>query len=88
MTEATRKEAEDAARREVSAYSVTVLGYDRDNPGDDPKPRELLEWVRQRQERNAKVQKWMGAALLAIAAAVGTAVMAKISPMLTTFLGL
>lgn len=88
MTEATRKEAEAAARREVSSYSVTVLGYDRENPGDDPKPRELLEWVRQRQERAAQVQKWLGAAVLAVAAAVGTAVLTKVTPLVTTYLGL
>jgi len=88
VTEATRKEAEEIARREVSAFSISVLGYDRDKPGNDPKPEELLQWVRQRRERSEKMAKWLGSVVLAAAAAIGTAILSKITPIVVRYLGL
>jgi len=88
MTEATRKEAEEVARREVSDYSIKIIGYDRDNPGTDPKPEELLEWVRQQRERSRRFAKWLGLAVVAILGSIGTAILSKITPVVVKFLGL
>ena len=88
MTEATRKEAEEVARREVSDFSIRVLGYDRENPGNDQKPEETLAWARRKQLREVKAIKWLGSAVLALAAAVGTAILTKITPIIVKLLGL
>jgi hypothetical protein len=88
VTEASRREAEEVARREVSDYSIKVIGYDRDNPGGDPKPEELLEWVRQQRDRSRRMAKWLGAIVLMIASAIGTAILSKVTPVVVKFLGL
>lgn len=72
MTES-EQATENIANREISRFSVVVLGYDRDHPDADAvRPRELLEWVRHQKQRQAERQKARGAIVLAILTTVAT----------------
>lgn len=52
----------------IDRFSITVLGYDRSS--DDPKPSEMLDWVRERMDQDKTRQARMGAAVTAIVTAI------------------
>ena len=52
----------------IAIFSIRALGYD---PGSaDPKPRELLDWVHNRQAAERRRRQVLGAAITAFATAV------------------
>jgi hypothetical protein len=52
----------------ITVFSIRALGYDPES--DDPKPRELLDWVRHRQGMEQRRQQLHGAAIVAVVTAV------------------
>ena len=52
----------------IAVFSIRALGYDPDS--NDPKPRELLEWVYRRRVAERRRRQVLGAGLTAFATAV------------------
>jgi hypothetical protein len=48
----------------IAVFSIRALGYDPDS--NDPKPRELLEWVQRRQVTQRRRRQALGAGLTAL----------------------
>lgn len=79
------------ANREISDFSVRVLGYDREKPDlGQRRPGETLEEVEERmatrKSRTASTHKWIGALLLGLATMVLGAAAGGVWPALTTWL--
>jgi hypothetical protein len=52
----------------ITVFSIRALGYDPES--QDPKPRELLDWVRRRQATERWWHQFLGAAITAAVTAV------------------
>lgn len=88
MSEDFKELARQIAQEEIADFSLRVLRYDIEQPGDDPKPWELFEWVKQQQVRSDRLRRRLGAGVLAVLGGAGTVFFSLVVPWLARLLGL
>ena len=58
MTDRMRDIAKEVARYEIRQFSLIHLDYDPDNPVEDKRPRDRIEYVDQQMQREARWREW------------------------------